>query len=442
MSTAMQRVNVFGLQDRRSQPTARRPWLVRWAIDGQQRGKAFRTKPEADRYRAALMIAAQRGERFDRSTGEPTAWRPRTEVPTVFEWSRQWLAEQWPEWQPRTRASAVEAIARFVIACMPANAAVPPLDCRRELARALDPDGRHEIDAACERWVTRWSPPLNELSRQLLATVDGKLGTGDQGQALAAETASRLRKVARACIRRAVELEVLDTNPWPPPPRGRSRRKAARPTRRVDVRSLPDPATMARAIEAIPTHHPSSRMYQVMVSVMYYAGLRPSEVIMLRPRTLHLPAEGWGRIDVREADISFDEPGPPKTGERSVPIPEILVTILRDWITTHELATDQLLFRTRTDRRPAASNWSRTWHRALRNIGHPALRVYDVRHTAATTWLAAGVPLGEVARRMGHSVETLVSIYVGALTGDEAVANERIERALAAALKPDLKVVS
>jgi hypothetical protein len=34
---------------------------------------------------------------------------------------------------------------------------------------------------------------------------------------------------------------------------------------------------------------------------------------------------------------------------------------------------------------------------------------------------------------MGHSVETLVSTYVGVLNGDEAIANERIEAVLAAA---------
>ena len=38
--------------------------------------------------------------------------------------------------------------------------------------------------------------------------------------------------------------------------------------------------------------------------------------------------------------------------------------------------------------------------------------------------------LGEVARRLGHSVETLVSTYVGTLTGDEEIANERIEARL------------
>jgi integrase len=98
-----------------------------------------------------------------------------------------------------------------------------------------------------------------------------------------------------------------------------------------------------------------------MTAISYYAGRRPSEVIMLRPRTLRLPDDGWGRIDVREADISFDEPGEPKTGERSVPIPPVLVDMLRDWLGSHDFADDELIFRTRTDQRPTWSNWARTW---------------------------------------------------------------------------------
>jgi integrase len=148
---------------------------------------------------------------------------------------------------------------------------------------------------------------------------------------------------------------------------------------------------------------------------------------MLRPRAIDLPRTGWGRIHVIEADISWDEPGEPKTGERSVPIPPRLVAMLRAWIDEFRPGEDDLLFRTRNDRRPSPSNWSRALKRALITVGHRTLRVYDCRHAAATAWLQAGVPLGEVARRLGHSVETLVSTYVGALHGDEKVANERIE---------------
>lgn len=132
-----------------------------------------------------------------------------------------------------------------------------------------------------------------------------------------------------------------------------------------------------------------------------------------------------------EADVDFDESGEPKTGPRSVPIPHQLVGLLTAWLDEHTFAADDLLFRTRSGSRPTSSNWSRAFQRALREIGHPSLRIYDCRHAAATTWLRAGVPLGEVPRRMGHSVETLVSTYVGALEGDETMANERIDAALA-----------
>jgi integrase len=291
------------------------------------------------------------------------------------------------------------------------------------------------MEKSSARWVERWSLPLDILDRDVLADVDRKLGLGDKGQPLGAATAARYRKNARACVRRAVELGLLPTDPWPPSPRGRSKRKAARLRRRIDSRRLPDPATMARILDAIPSHQPASRTYQLMTAISYFAGLRPSEVVMLRRRSLDLPEQGWGEIDVTEADIGLDEPGEPKTGPRSVPIPPVLVAMLKEWVEHHDFVEEQLIFRTRSGGMPTASNWSRAWHRALRAAGVEPLRLYDCRHAAATTWLKAGVPLGEVASRLGHSVETLVSTYIGALTGDDQLANRRIEEAISSALE-------
>lgn len=151
---------------------------------------------------------------------------------------------------------------------------------------------------------------------------------------------------------------------------------------------------------------------------------------MLRSRALHLPPDGWGSIAVVEADIGRGESGDPKTGPRTVPIPPVLVRLLNEWVCALESDPSDLIFRTRNGKRPAHSNWSRPWRRALEATGQHPLRVYDCRHAAATTWLRAGVPLGEVAQRMGHTVETLVSTYVHALHGDDAVANRRIEAVL------------
>jgi integrase len=426
MARPLQRIKIYGVQDRRNAQRLRLPWVVRYTIDGAHRSKSYRTKAEAERYRGALLQAVQDGERFDLATGEPESWQlPLAELP-VHEWTRRWLADQWHEWQPRSRASASEALARFVTLAVRPEAVLPD---------ALGPYLRSTLGPATEgdleTWLDRNCLILADLDKGVVSDIARELARRLDGEPFAATTAARYRTNARACIRAAVEAGAIPTDPWPARSRTRSRRKVSRRKPAVDIRSLPDPETMERALAAIGSHQPGSATYRVMTAVAYYAGLRPSEIAMLRVRSLVLPAEGWGRIEVTEADISYDEPGDPKTGARSVPIPQVLVATLRAWLVDNSLSErSELIFRIRNGTRPTASNWGRAWHRALRSIGHEPLRVYDCRHAAATTWLRAGVPLGEVARRLGHSVDTLVSTYVGALDGDEQIANDRIDSAL------------
>jgi integrase len=308
---------------------------------------------------------------------EPVRWLPPPPSIQMHHWARRWLAEQWDEWQPRTQASAIEALVRFVPLVIREGADGPPDGLRAYLAQSLRPDWIVDVTNEHERWLNESVRGLISLQRDVLAEVDTALGRGLRGGLLSPSTAQRYRKIARACVRRAVELDLLDRDPWPPPPKGRSRRKAARVQKAVDVRLLPKPSTVRRALAAIPTHQPGSGVYYVMTAVAYFGGLRPSEVIMLRPRALTLPSSGWGAIAVTEADTSHDEPGEPETGRRTVPIPPELVAILREWLDAHQFEPGDLLFRTRNGKRPAASNWSRSWHRALRAIGHEPLRVYD-----------------------------------------------------------------
>src|SRR5262245_23156905 len=101
--------------------------------------------------------------------------------------------------------------------------------------------------------------------------------------------------------------------------------------------------------------------------------------------------------------------------------------MLRSWIQERELGPDDLLFRTRRGNRPSQSNWSRALKRACENTGHPRIRVYDFRHANATMMIKATVPLAEAARRLGHSVETLVSTYIGAMEGDDTEANALLD---------------
>ena len=430
MARPMQVVKVYGVQDRRTTAQAKLPWVVRYTIDGRHRGKSFRTRIEADRYRGMLLQAVQAGDRFDETTGEPESWQTPLRDVRVHEWSRRWLAEQWQEWQPRTRASATEGLARFVMLAIEHGAKAPD-GLRVYLYSALAPDSEGELQAPYEKWLAKNCLTLGELDRERIADIDRRLALKLDGSPMAANTANRIRIIARASVQSAIEAGAIASDAWPQRSKSRARRKVARTKRSVDVRSLPRPEAMAAAIDAIVTQQPGSKTYRVMTAVAYYAGLRPSEVVMLRVRSAELPADGWGRLDVTEADISFDEPGEPKTGPRTVPIPPVLVAMLREWVEQNDLTSpDQLLFRTRNDTRPSGSNWARAWHRALESVGLPPLRVYDCRHAAATTWLRADMPLGETARRLGHSVETLVSTYVGSLDDEEDIGNQRIDSIL------------
>jgi integrase len=67
----------------------------------------------------------------------------------------------------------------------------------------------------------------------------------------------------------------------------------------------------------------------------------------------------------------------------------------------------------------------------LRRLGLPAVRFHDLRHTAASLMLSAGVRPDIVSRRLGHSSPAItLSIYAHLLPGDEAEAVRRLDAAL------------
>lgn len=72
----------------------------------------------------------------------------------------------------------------------------------------------------------------------------------------------------------------------------------------------------------------------------------------------------------------------------------------------------------------------RVWYPLLRNLGMKARRPYQMRHTAATLWLASGEAPEWIARQLGHtSTEMLFRVYsryVPNLTRQDGSAMERL----------------
>jgi integrase len=63
------------------------------------------------------------------------------------------------------------------------------------------------------------------------------------------------------------------------------------------------------------------------------------------------------------------------------------------------------------------SNWKRPvgWTAATAAIGRPGFRVHDLRHTAASVWLAAGADPKVVQRVLGHATAAMTMDLYGHL---------------------------
>ena len=127
---------------------------------------------------------------------------------------------------------------------------------------------------------------------------------------------------------------------------------------------------------------------------------------------------------------------------RMVPIPPVLVALLRDHIGRFGTAADGRLFHVTWGQRGkggvvSTKVYGPAWQKAravaltkAQQASPLAGRPYDLRHGGVTLALNAGVPAPEVAARAGHSVEVLWRVYAGCVHGQEKLWNRRIEEAL------------
>jgi integrase len=181
---------------------------------------------------------------------------------------------------------------------------------------------------------------------------------------------------------------------------------------------------------------------------LYYAAMRPSEAVALTEADCHLPDAGWGRLDLAvsepRAGRAWTDTGTTRQAKslkyradgdiRPVPIPPVLVTLLRLHIKEHGTAPDGRLFRTARGRPLQDTAISAVWQAAragalttAQQASPLARRPYDLRHACVSLCLNAGVPATEVARRAGHSVAVLLKVYAHCIDGQSDSVNQHID---------------
>lgn len=439
--------------------SAKKPtYLVRWSVSGEPFHESHKTKALADRFRAKLLRAADKGEPFDTVTGLPDSLRGGKVALSFLELALKHIDARWAEASAKQRDSMTDSLATVLPALVkPGRGRPTPEILRRALRSYVLPPRRRERErpeeiASAMRWLEKSSLPVAELQEiaRVHELIDA-LGRKLDGKPAATQTYRRRRAVVFNSLEFAVELEALPSNPL-----GRVRRKRGkRPVQEVDRRVVVNPR-QARELLAAVTYvggyeRASGRRLRAFFGCLYYAAMRPGEALGLRRSDCTLPAKGWGRIELTEtrptagkawtdSGEAHDRRGLKQRAQgevRIVPVPPPLVLLLREHLKEFGTAKDGRLFASERGNVVAASSYSRVWKQTRELALVPgqvssvlAFRPYDLRHAGVSQWLNSGVPAPEVAARAGHSVDVLLKIYAKCIDGQEQEMNDRILKGL------------
>lgn len=438
----------------RKRPSKVAPFQLRWQVDGDEHQEKFATKTLADARRAELLTATRKGEPFDTETGLPVSEVRERNRTNWYTHARTHVALKWPTAAAKHRASIAESLTIATMALCPAGKGRPEEDVlRRALYQWAFNAGRAgqeppEAEAKALAWVERNAPAVVDLdSAKRMRTVLEHLAKRQDGKPAAANTFRRRRAVLSNCLRLAVEHELLPGNPllrvhWETP----------KTVEELDVRSVATPAQARALLDAVRAQGPRGTHLVAFFACIYYAAMRPEEVSMLSAEQCELPTEGWGRLMLAGArpqvGSAWTDDGKPyeerqlkhraRRAIRPVPIPPVLVALLRDHLAAFGVPADGRLFSAVRGGPIRSQEYGAVWKEARRKALSPAQVAsplahipYDLRHACVSFWLRSGVSLAETARRAGQSVAVLQRYYAKVLDGEEAKMNALIEQGLA-----------
>ena len=150
--------------------------------------------------------------------------------------------------------------------------------------------------------------------------------------------------------------------------------------------------------------------YRNYFTVRFFTGMRTGEVHGLKWKYIDFERR---LIMVRESIVLNEEDELKTDGSmRDIQMNEMVVQAMRaQYQATGKLS--EYVFCTRSGKPIDNQNFlNRVWSPLLRHLGLEHRRAYQMRHTAATLWLAAGEAPEWIARQLGHtSTEMLFRVY-------------------------------
>lgn len=329
---------------------------------GRQYERTFATKREAQLFEAEQRSAHERGTWVDPRPARHT---------TVAEWAAQW----------------------------------------QRLNRHKAPTTKETDRAVLERHLL---PRIGTVAIGAVTPIDIQSLVADWKDSYAPATVRRYYGVVRAMFNAALAADVIGRSP-------------CRGVKLPDVPETEHVILTPEQLDLLATELP--QRYRAMAYVGALLGLRFEEVAGLRVSSIDLDR---GCVSVRETVTSAGgrvHIGPPKTpaARRTLSIPKALAEILRDHVDTLDLSDDPdpLLFSDAKGGPLRYSNYlRRVWNPARRRAGIPDVGFHDLRRTAITAMVAAGVDVKTAQTRAGHSDPRMtLAVYAKATReGDQAAA--------------------
>jgi integrase/transposase len=156
-------------------------------------------------------------------------------------------------------------------------------------------------------------------------------------------------------------------------------------------------ATLLRGLQIPPGRKGHlDRMGVWALQLLSLTGLRRDEILTLT----------WPMVDWQHRCLNLPET---KTGQRSVPVPSQVMTLLRQIHDRTGNRKDGLVVRSRTGRKLSGLNL--TWKNIREAVGIPDVRLHDLRHSFASDALMGGVPLAIVGEMLGHRQPSTTKRY-------------------------------
>lgn len=395
----------------------RKPYVIRWRVNGKQAYKSFQYVKEAQHFHALLLVATINCERFSPETNLPASWHALSDL-SVGQVAYKWFRENYHEWSPRTRKSNAEAIVEMMMHLIKSSAkSNSNAGMKHAIKEWL---ATESIDAVMPAWLNRYSLPISSITSAICSTANTEVMKNIDGTPKACSTQQRYRSNIQAMMNWAVEQKFITANPWP---NAKRKRKSTRSNNSKSTKTiLPTTDEVRDCLNKITQNarRDGAKAKQVLLYIIYYAGLRPSEAIALHIEDCKLPDEGWGSLDIHRSRVDSgaiwsadtSKIGATKTDARQVPIPPALITIIKEHIGDR---TTGLVAPSERNTMIGLTNLGKTWASVRTNS---KWRIYDLRAARASLHVNSGRVPAIVAAEMGHSIEVLFERYLGSNAND------------------------